>query len=77
MKKVAALILAVCGLSLLLTRQDGYVSWVWTVRRHYPLYLADRFEFDSMSPLDLILKVAGVAFVGVALLVWKAGQVKP
>ncbi|MDQ5870792.1 MAG: hypothetical protein M3547_01115 [Acidobacteriota bacterium] len=68
MRKAAALLFAICGLLLLLTwhRDGGSVMWLW----EKPDGGYYGFTPGWMRPADIALKVAGLAFVGVALLAY-------
>lgn len=76
MRKAAALIFAACGLLLLLTWQnDGHWYWLWEEAQYFPpRYFHHRFDFNAMGSLDFGLKVAGLAFVAVALLLFRRAE---
>jgi hypothetical protein len=72
MRRAAAILFAVCGLFLLLTwHQGGKESVLWLWQKPRPVYgFSYGFTPSWMKPGDVAMKVAGLAFVGLALLVW-------
>jgi hypothetical protein len=69
MKRASALIFAICGLILLLTWHHQN-SWYWIWERAQGT-LFGGFSVGLMDDLDFVLKIAGLAFVGLAVLLFQ------
>lgn len=74
-RRIAAALLAFCGAFLLVVWRDGYVwFWIWehsgfgATEHAFPFGLS----LHRMEAVDFVLKIAGIAFVAAALLVWPA-----
>jgi hypothetical protein len=73
MRKAATLIFGVCGLLLLLTwhHNDSWY-WIWAHAENAGYSFTSSFRLGWMDDLDFVLKIAGLAFIGLALLVYQS-----